>query len=264
MRAGWWQVHLASAQARTRYTGVRMPSIGCTLLLQHTMHHRQQSALFPHLTCCSLCARSCSTWSVLAWMTSPAASACRSKSVSCMAHQPEPEPRRAGPCATRLSACAYLQVDDDQLATCPQQAASAWAAHGGVHTAWLVSAHGLSIWVLTFRQLHGSCQMQSTMHGCHCAPAASVRSGRRLTGWICRLVPRQMHRSAASVWRSASCSRSSGRADSQSSTQSVSLPLQPGLVHRRPVGLKPTCKGSIHQCRQTPLPAVHVGHELQG
>ena len=72
----------------------------CMALVAHgpSAHdYTAHSAVRAQPTWCSLCARSRITSSVLAWMTSPAASACKSKSVSCTGHQPCANPKWQGP-----------------------------------------------------------------------------------------------------------------------------------------------------------------------
>lgn len=72
-------------------------------------------------------------------------------------------------------------------------------------------------------------------------PAFGVRRGRSQAGVICRLVPRQMARSAALAASSEATSSSSGSASSQSKMKSSRRPLHPGAAHFLPVRLKPTC-----------------------
>ena len=75
-------------------------------------------------------------------------------------------------------------------------------------------------------------------------PALGVRRGRSQAGVICRLVPRQMARSAALAASSDAVSSSSGRASSQSRMKSFKRPLHSISAHLLPVRLKPTCSTS--------------------
>mmetsp|Transcript_34100 Transcript_34100/g.101412 ORF Transcript_34100/g.101412 Transcript_34100/m.101412 type:complete len:259 (+) Transcript_34100:122-898(+) len=75
-------------------------------------------------------------------------------------------------------------------------------------------------------------------------PALRVMSGSSLAGAICRLVPSTKLTAAWSAHSIASSSSSSGSLESQSSVLSCSGAPQPGCVHVRPVGLKPTVSTS--------------------